>query len=114
MTSLAVGRCDNCSLNADTSLYGYYLYVGNCNCTDGDDPECKCDVIINNRTNRYECTQVADISDCVDRVLYCSDTSTYNESASQADIDALEAFCTLTNGDAADRDRTVGQHRCRG
>lgn len=108
MTSLMVGRCDNCSLNADTSLYGYYLYVGNCNCGNQlpaynyltqnmDYPvECRCDVIINNRKSRYECTQVADISDCVDYITYCT-TDTFN----QSDQIGLEDFCNSVEANLA-------------
>lgn len=60
------GRCNNCSLNSNTSEYGTYLGVYNC----GEDD--RCDVIINNRKTRYECRNVSNISDCVDRLTYCS------------------------------------------
>lgn len=95
-----VGRCDDCSFNADTSLFGNYLNVGNCNC--GDQPpaynyqtktmdypvDCRCDVAINNRKVRYECSQVADITDCVDYLTYCK-TDTFSDQLT----DQTKSFC---------------------
>lgn len=100
MSSIVLGRCNDCSLNADTSTYGYYLWVGNCNCgnqepaynyntNNFDYPvDCRCDVVINNRKTRYECSQVADISDCLDYITYCT-TNTYIGS----DQTGLNNFC---------------------
>jgi len=66
---LRVARCSDCSLNADTSKYGYFLSVNNCN--DSGKGYNICDVTINNRNSRYECKQVNSISDCIDRLTYC-------------------------------------------
>lgn len=96
---LTTGRCNNCSFNADSSLFGSYMYVGNCNCEDPspqisngqEEPVgCRCDVVINNRRSRYECDQVTSISDCVDRITYCMDSTFYN---SDQMTPALREFC---------------------
>lgn len=102
--NLSTGRCENCSFNADTSLFGYYLYVGNCNCDNPspqinpntqqpEDVGCRCDVVINNRRTRYECDQVSSISDCVDRLTYCMDP-TFN--GSNRITPDLQRFCNTT------------------
>lgn len=99
--NLITGRCDNCSFNADSSLFGYYMYVGNCNCdnpspqinpnTNQEEPVgCRCDVVINNRRTRYECDQVTSISDCVDRLTYCMDSTFNNTNRMTPD---LQRFC---------------------
>ena len=98
---LRVGRCDSnsCSMDADTSLYGYFTQVTNCHCDengfkfrcDSSDPtcipqgntvdsyKCRCDVIINNRNNRYVCKQTTSISDCVDYLTYCKNPTFSNK-----------------------------------
>lgn len=83
---IKLGRCANCSVNADTSIYGYFLGVNNCTCDSVNGP-CRCDVQLNNRGNRYECTNVSSISDCVDRLTYCQNPTIPNPGAD------LQDFC---------------------
>lgn len=86
---IQLGRCANCSVNADTSIFGYFLGVNNCSCESVNGP-CRCDVQISNRGNRYECTNVSSISDCVDRLTYCD-----NPNIPDPNQD-LQAFCDST------------------
>jgi len=84
---LRVARCSGCSLNADTSKYGYFLSVNNCNpkTIEGVSTHV-CDVTINNRSSRYVCKQVNSISDCVDRLSYCRDGTFDNNNEDMANF----------------------------
>lgn len=90
---IRVARCSECSLNADTAMFGYFLSVNNCNEVyrkngDKNYTTHTCDVAINNRNSRYECKQIESISDCIDRLSYCLDP-TFKD----PDNKDLEKFC---------------------
>ena len=93
---IRVARCSNCSLNADTAAFGYFLSVNNCTpkVIDGI-PTHVCDVVINNRNKRYECRQIDSISDCVDRITTCINNITgidFDNPVGEDEID-IAAFC---------------------
>jgi hypothetical protein len=83
---IRVARCSDCSLDADTGMFGYFLSVNNCNKATIDTPFSTpvdthlCDVSIGNLKSRYECKQVSSISDCVDKLTYCDDLKRFCES----------------------------------
>ena len=93
---IRVARCSDCSLNADTAAFGYFLSVNKCEpkVINGISTHV-CDVAINNRNKRYECKQVDSISDCVDRITTCINNITgidFDNPVGENEI-AMAEFC---------------------